>query len=284
MEGVPAEEADALTNAGLMKTADYLGTYFISFQNQRPPFDDPRVRKAFSLVIDSPYLTQTVTGTGEVPASAFVPPGVYDAGGAGQADFRNVGGGYWQVPLTDALYEENCRQARELLAQAGYPGGAGFPPVEYLYSTDQRNRLIAEALQSMWAQELGVRVNLVNQDWNSTLQTCFDGEYDMAAAVWTADYNDPISFLGTWQSEGGNNIARYQSAAFDEALAQAAVTQDAQARMKELHRAEELLLGEDQSLAPLYFYALTYCADPGLTGIYYTPLGYFFFGQVTRAS
>jgi len=266
-----------------MRTADHLGTYYICFNNRNYPFDDPRVRQAFSLVIDSPYLVHTITQTGETPASGLVPYGVYDAGGAGQEDFRTTGGAYWEVPVTAEVCRNNCDRARALLAEAGYPGGEGFPIVEYLYNTDDRNRTIAEAVQSMWAAELGVTVTLVNQDWGAVLQSCFDGDYQMACGVWIADYNDPVSFLDIWQTGGGNNIAHYSNAEFDEALCSAKTARTPAERMGFLHRAEDILIGRDRALAPIFFYTYSYCVHPDLKGVCCNPLGYVFFGYSRMA-
>lgn len=284
IESVPVEEVPSLLANGTMTAADNLGSYFVCFQNQKAPFDDARVREAFTLVIDSVYLVNSVTQSGETPAAGLVPYGVYDTGGPGSEDFRTVGGGYWQVPESEEVYRQNCDKARVLLAEAGYPGGAGFPPVEYLYSTDGRNQLIAEAMQSMWKNELGVTVRLVNEDWASVLQSCFEGDYDMACGVWNADYNDPASFLDLWQTDAGNNIAFYSNPAFDQAVARAASSGASDERMAALHEAEDLLIGQDYALAPIFFYTYCYCADPALKGIYYNPLGYFFFGYTSMES
>jgi len=281
IESVPVDEIGTLSENGTLSVVDYIGTYFVCFQTQRYPFDDARVREAFNLVIDSQYMVDTVTKTGEAPATGFVPKGVYDAGGVGSDDFRTVGGDYWQTPTTDELYKANCDRARALLTEAGYPNGEGFPVVEYLYNTDDRNRMIAEALQSMWLTELGVTVNLANQDWAVVLQTCFEGDYYMTSSVWIADYNDPISFLDIWLSEGGNNIAQYSNADFDTAVQTAKSTDVPAERMAAMHRAEDLLIGQDYALAPIFFYTYYYCADPNLTGMYYNPLGYFFFGYTS---
>ncbi len=283
VESVPVDEIPSLKAEGSLKTVDYLGTYFICFQNQRDPFDDARVRQAFTLAVDNRYIADAITRTGETPATGFVPSGVNDAGGVSGDDFRTVGGDYWAVPVDDTAYQANCEKARELLSEAGYPDGEGFPAVEYLYNTDDRNRLIAEALQSMWAAELGVTVKLANQDWAAVLQTCFDGEYDMACGVWIADYNDPISFLDMWYTDGGNNIARYSSPDFDAAIDRAKSTADPAERMAAMHEAEDILIGRDWVIGPIYFYSQCYCIDPGLKGVYYSPLGYFYFGYTSMA-
>ena len=92
-----------------------------------------------------------MSGGGEVPATGFVPDGVFDVDGVNGDDFRTVGGDYYSVKDSD--YEKNCEEARKLLAEAGFPDGEGFPVVEYLYNTDDKHKAIAEALQDMWQNE-----------------------------------------------------------------------------------------------------------------------------------
>lgn len=281
IEDVPQAEIANLIASGDMKIVDYIGTYYVCFQTQKAPFDDPRVRKAFSLAIDRTYIVNQVTQSGQVEAGGFVPSGVYDADGADGDDFRTVGGDYYKP--TDADYEANCDEARQLLADAGYPNGEGFPVVEYLYNTSDAHKAVAEALQFMWEEELGVKVTLNNQEWAAFLQTRKDGDYSIARNGWIADYNDPISFLDMWMTGGGNNDAQYANDDYDALIKQAKTTTDNAERMDLLHQAEDKLIGEDSVLAPLYFYTQKYMLADGIEGMYYCPLGYFFFGYTHQA-
>ena len=196
IESMPTDEVAGLLASGDLKIVDYIGTYYVCFQTQKAPFDDPKVREAFTLAVDRTYIVQEITQTGQVEAGGFVPAGVYDAAGATGDDFRTVGGDYYKP--TDADYEANCERARELLAEAGYPNGEGFPVVTYLYNTDDSHKAVAEALQNMWQTVLGVTVQLDNQEWATFLQTRKDGDYSIARNGWIADYNDPMSFLDMW--------------------------------------------------------------------------------------
>lgn len=281
IEDVPQAEIANLIASGDMKIVDYIGTYYVCFQTQKAPFDDPRVRKAFSLAIDRTYIVNQVTQSGQVEAGGFVPSGVYDADGAEGDDFRTVGGDYYKP--TDADYEANCDEARQLLADAGYPNGEGFPVVEYLYNTSDAHKAVAEALQFMWEEELGVKVTLNNQEWAAFLQTRKDGDYSISRNGWIADYNDPISFLDMWMTGGGNNDAQYANDDYDALIKQAKTTTDNAERMDLLHQAEDKLIGEDSVLAPLYFYTQKYMLADGIEGMYYCPLGYFFFGYTHQA-
>lgn len=280
IEEVPVAEIPTLVEQGKLNIDKYIGTYYVCFQTQKAPFDDVRVRKAFSLAIDRNYIVEQITRTGQVPASGFVPYGVNDALGIEGDDFRTVGGNYMDV--SKEAYEANCEEARRLLAEAGFEGGAGFPVVEYLYNTNDNHKAIGEALQQMWQDELGVTVNLVNQEWNTFLQTRKEGNYSIARNGWIADYNDPMSFLDMWLTGGGNNDAHYSNAEYDALIMQAKSTSDAAERMRLMHQAEDILMGEDVVHAAIYFYTNKYMAQ-GFTGMYYTPLGYYFFGYTKQA-
>ncbi len=274
IQEVPVDEIPGLLSSGELKVHPYLGTYYCCFNTSKAPFDDVRVREAFSLVIDRNYIVENVTKTGQKPATAFVPSGISDAPGA-KDDFRAVGGDYMDVSAEK--YQENCERARQLLAEAGYPNGEGFPIVEYLYNTSDNHRLIGEALQNMWQTELGVTVNLVNQEWNTFLDTRKNGDYSIARNGWIADYNDPMSFLDMWLTGGGNNDAQYSNPDYDALIMQAKSTSDLAERMSLMHQAEDILMGQDVVHAAIYFYTDKYMSQ-GIKGMYFTPLGYYFFG------
>jgi oligopeptide transport system substrate-binding protein len=280
IETPPVDEIPGLLASGDLKIADYLGTYYLSINNQKAPFTDPRVRRAFSLAIDRNYIVEQITRAGQKPASGFVPSGLYDAAGAG-SDFRQTGGDYYSIAKTD--YDKNVAEAQRLLAEAGYPNGQGFPVVEYLYNTNDAHRAIAEALQNMWRTALNVNVTLGNQDWAVFLDTRKNGDYTLARDGWIGDYNDPINFLDMFLTGGGNNNSQYKNPEFDALIAQAKSTSIQADRMRYLHQAEDLLLAQDAALAPIYFYTQPYMINPKLSGMYYTPLGYFFFQNVQIA-
>lgn len=281
IQEMPVDEVAGLLASGELNVVDYIGTYYVVYQTQKAPFDDWRVRKAFTLAIDSPYIVEQITQSGEVPAAGFVPPGIYDVDSSG-ADFRTVGGDYWEIPTTDEIYARNVAEAKQLLAEAGYPNGEGFPVVTYLYNTNDGNKAIGEALQQMWQKELGVTVQLQNQEWNAFLENRKNGEYQIARNGWIADYNDPISFLDMWLTGGGNNDAQYSVAEYDAAIAEAKATADPAVRMAAMHKAEDIIMGRDWALGPIYFYTQDFLLKDNIDGAFYTPLGYFMFSYTSR--
>ena len=108
IQEAPQAELPNLIASGDMKIVDYLGTYYVCFQTQKAPFDNPKVREAFTLAVDRNYIVDKVTQSGQVEASAYVPSGISDAEEG--SDFRKVGGDYYD-PTKDA-YEANCEKAR----------------------------------------------------------------------------------------------------------------------------------------------------------------------------
>ena len=275
VNSVPQEEVKKLLDSKELKVKPYVGTYFVCFNTEKEPFNDPKVRKAFSLAIDRYFIVNQVTGQGQQAATGYVPAGVYDAKGADGDDFRTTGGDYYSIKDED--YDKNVEEAKKLMEEAGFKDGEGFPQIEYLYNTDENHKAIAEALQNMWQEKLGVQVSLQNQDWNVFLKERKEGNYNIARHGWIADYNDPMSFIDMWLTGGGNNDAQYSNPEFDKFVKAAKATSDQNERMENMHKAEDILIGEDNVVAPLYFYTNSYMIKPNIKGMYYTPLGYFFF-------
>ncbi len=279
--GAAGEETPKLLDEEKLFALDHVGTYFASFQTQKEPFNDARVREAFTLAVDRSKLVDEVVKGGQAPAAGLVPSGISDAEGVTDDDFRSQGGDYFDVDA-DA-YEDNCKEAKTLLAEAGYPDGAGFPEVTYLYNTGETHKAVAEALQKMWQDALGVKVTLQEAEWGEFLQARKAGEFSIARGSWLADWDDPMSFLDLWRTDAGGNDAHYSDEGYDKLMTDAHAAADPDRRMERLHQAEDLLIGRDFAVCPLYFYSQTYMVRDGLEGVYYSPLGYYFFNACTGA-
>lgn len=277
-DSMPNAEIDAWKDKEDFQTTHQLGTYFVIFQTEKAPFNDPKVRKALSLAIDRQYLVDRITKIGENPAGAFVPDTVFDADSTKK--FREVGGDYWSVKPED--YEANVAEAKKLLAEAGYPDGAGFPVVEYMYNPATPHSEVAEALINMWKTELGITVKAASQDWNVFIDTRNQGNYQMARHGWLADYNDPISFLDMWVTGGGLNNANWSNAQYDELINKVRMSGDNEERFRLMHEAEKILM-EEQPIAPLYYYQDLYLKNPKLQGFYDSPLGFKYFMYASMA-
>lgn len=258
---LPAGELARLAEEGrLEKVQDLAVSFYFINTTRTAPLANPLVRRALAQAIDRRELVTYVTGGGEEPALALVPPGITIGG----KDFRREGGDY--------LVDGDAAGARRLLAEAGYPGGEGIPTLELLLPDSSEYRRLGEAIQEMWRRELGLDVTLVTREWQSFFSTMMEGDFDLAAVAWNADYLDPSSFLDVFLSGGGNNFTGWANSRYDELLAQARATLEPAARRELYHRAEELLLAE-MPLIPLYFPVRHYLQVEDLKGVYFTPLG-----------
>ncbi|HZK24761.1 MAG TPA: peptide ABC transporter substrate-binding protein [Oscillospiraceae bacterium] len=277
-DDIPTEEIDAWRDKDEFYIEGQLGTYYVSFNTQKAPFDDPLVREAFSLAIDREFICKEIGKGGQQPASAFVAIGLSDADPT--KEFRDVGGDYYDP--TAAGFEANLARAKEALKEAGYENGEGLPAVEYLYNVEgDGHRLIAEALQQMWG-ELGVEVTLGSQEWATFLNTRKNGDYQIARNGWLGDYNDPISFLDMWITSSGNNDAQWSNAEYDKLIADVKASSDQAERFEKMHKAEDIIF-EESMLAPIYYYVDLYLMSNKLQNAYSSPLGYKYFMFATVA-
>jgi oligopeptide transport system substrate-binding protein len=216
--------------------APFLGNYFIRFNVTRSPFNDVRVRQAFSLAIDRDRLVTKITQAGEHPAYSFTPP--------------DTGHGY-DPPRTLA---NDQRRARALLAEAGYPDGKGFPTVSYLYDNKKLNEDLAVEIQSMLADVLHVRIQLQKQEWKVYLNSQNRLDYDFCRSSWVADYNDPNTFLDCFLTGGGNNRTGWGDKEYDALIDQARHELDRNKRFQIFADAENRLLNIGTPICPLYYY------------------------------
>ena len=308
--------------------AGQIGTYYVCWninQNLLPADSEltgaeaeaanVEIRKAMSLLLDRNYIVEEIGQAGQVPAPGFVPMGMTDADGS--EFYMNAGdsedyAGYYDVSA-DA-YIDNWDEAIEILKKYYDYDEATYtftnaPAMEYLYNTSEGHKAIGEYLQGVWAS-VGITVNLVNQEWNTFLNTRKDGGYTIARNGWLADYNDPISFLDMWITESGNNDVQFGKDAhadlamysldltdlgydvkvengtwaetYDVLIGLVKTCTDTETRYELMHRAEDLLMSTG-CITPLYFYTDIYMLDDAVEGYFSNPLGYKYFMYCTYA-
>jgi oligopeptide transport system substrate-binding protein len=235
--GVPLFIVPELKNRPDFHVAPYFNTYFYRFNVTRPPFNDVRVRKAFFLAMDPSAITEYVLRAGQQPAHSLIPPGIP---------------GYTEAQLP----QRNVPEAQKLMTEAGYPNGQGFPKVEVLFNTSEAHKQIAEVLQSQWKEALGVKVELVNQEWKVYLNSVQTLDYWVARGGWIGDYLDPNTFLDMWTTNNGNNRTGFADPAYDDLIERASRTLDRAERMRLLNQAESWVLNKEMIILPIYYYVV----------------------------
>ena len=277
----------------LKKRADFysgpaLIVYLYRINTTRKPFDDVRVRKALNLAIDREQITKSVLAMGQIPAKHVVPPGLR---------------GYEQPP---SAISYDVAEARRLLAGAGFPDGKGFPRFGILYNTMESHKKLAEVVADQLRRNLHIDAVAYNQEWQSYQASTSSMDYDLSRYGWVGDYEDPNTFLDTWQTNGGNNRTGWGSVVYDRLLEAASdvdkfmaapqfslehahdapkleqlmqqVKQSGDApqrlaamaklRLALLAEAESVLVRDDFPIIPLYFYVVSGMAKPNVKGFF----------------
>lgn len=247
-EKLPTWQKDT---SGVFISEPYLGTYYYLLNTTQKPLDNKDVRKALSLAIDREKLVKFVTRAGQLPGTVLTPPGT---------------GGYKPTPRLPSDLSQ-LQKARELLVKAGYPGGKGFPKMDILYNTNDNHKKIAETIQQMWKENLGIDVGLYNQEWKVYLDNQAALNYQIARKGWIADYNDPNTFLDMFVTGGGNNNTGWSNKKYDSLIGAAAKESSQAKRFKIFQQAEDILLDE-LPIMPIYIYTRNYLLSKDVQGWY----------------
>jgi len=231
----------------------YVCTYYYEINNQKAPFTDERVREALKLGLDRDIIVDKVKAQGDLPAYGFTPP--YTDGAE-----RNLTPPAWFKETQD----QRNAQAKKLLAEAGYTDAKPLT-FKLLYNTSDLHKKLAIAAAAIWKKNLGVNVQLENQEWKTFLDTRHQGNFDVSRAAWCSDYNEPSSFLNMLLSDSSNNTAHYKSAAFDKAIADTLTAKTDEERASLYQKAEQQL-DKDSAIVPVYYYVNARLVKPYVGG------------------
>ncbi len=266
---LPPELADTLKQRPEFHPFNYLGNYFVRFNCTRKPLDDARVRRAMSLVIDKRRLVERITRMGERPADALVPPGTDGYDGA-----RGLGRNALDARTPqafEAAMATNIVEAQRLLAEAGFPGGRGFPRLSYMFNAGggggaRMHEQMGVEMQAMFRKHLGIEIDMRPMEYKTYLTDMSHLNYDLIRSSWVGDYNDPTTFLDLFLSDSGNNRTGWKNARYDSLIEHAASTRDPAERFQLLREAETLLVRDEAPILPLHYYVGMFAYDPEILG------------------
>lgn len=242
----------------------YLGTYFYRVNTTRPPLDDARVRKALALAIPRKDIVEKITKAGQLANFSLMPHGIpgYD-----KPEMQHAPRADASDSAEERAFAQDCERARELLSEAGYPGGEGFRKIAINYNTSEAHRDIAEVIAAVWADELGIPVGLENQEWKVYLDTQRNLDFDVSRSAWIGDYPDPNTFSDLFVTGGENNRTGWGHPRYDRAIRAAASEPDVDKRMRLLEEAETILMDE-LPILPIYTYVTQNLVNPRLGGFH----------------
>jgi oligopeptide transport system substrate-binding protein len=225
-----------------------LATYYYVINVDRPYLKNQKIRQALSMAIDRKLLCEKYLNGIRIPSSQMVPAYLEQYSSPKGLDF-------------------NPEKARALLKEAGINDPRSLPPLTITYNTDEGHKLVAQVIQQMWKEHLGIKVNLMNEEWKSLLRTLRAKNFDIGRYTWIADYPDPMTFLEIYASDSPQNLTGWKNKSFDQLLKDATHEPDPQRRLKQLKKAESILLNE-AAVIPIYVYNKAYLIAPHVRGFY----------------
>lgn len=242
-------------------TVDRLGIQYCDFNCQLPEFKDPRVRRAFAISIDREWILESILETDQKALYGFVPysqPSLTQEG----KSYRDVAGD---------MFTEDVEEAQRLMAEAGYPNGEGFPEVELVVRATEEQKNFAQALQSLWQENLGVTVTIRTVEASSTYwDELAEGKFSIDRSGYTQNYIDPSANLIIWKS-GGNAFENQWPddegrTEYNDLFDAAQALTDPAAREQALIEAEKYL-AEMMPGFPVYSYNTAYLVKPYISNL-----------------
>ncbi|RXT07820.1 peptide ABC transporter substrate-binding protein [Ammoniphilus sp. CFH 90114] len=252
---LPTVAMPQLKQEGKMTTVPIAGTYMYKFNTKKPPFDNAKIRKAFSYAVDRQAIVENVTQGGQLPAMAYVPPTMFPENEKGVFQHHNV--------------EEAKKLLAEGMKEAGYDK---LPPITLSYNTGEAHAKIAQAIQDMWKQNLGVEVSLTNSEWKVHLEAVQEQDFQVARMAWLGDFNDAINFLELYTVPEGNNSTLWTSEPFNKLIKDSYTETDSAKRQQLMKDAEKILMDE-MPIIPIYYYTYSYLKADNVKDVYMDGLG-----------
>ncbi|UOQ50467.1 peptide ABC transporter substrate-binding protein [Gracilibacillus caseinilyticus] len=254
-DSLPLASIPALKEDGSLNIAPLAGLYYYAFNTEKEPFNNVNIRKAFALAINRAGIVENITQSEQQAAMALVPSSIWEESNEGYFDDNDIETAkeYLETGLEEMGLEE-------------------LPAVELSYNTSEAHAAIAQAIQDMWRENLGVEVTLRNEEWNVYLDSMGSGDFHVGRMGWLGDFNDAINFLEIFRAKGGNNYTNWEDPEYQDLLEQSRTATD-EAERKEILREAEAIFMEDMPIAPIYFYTSAWLNKDYVRGVEVSGLG-----------
>jgi len=267
----PAEVPRLLVEDATFRIEARPGTYYFNVNaNKVPELQDIRVRQAMSLVIDRVAIVDMLN-SGNIPAINFIPPGIKDANNEEFAEKAMAYG----VDIYDM--ENNTMKAKELMKEAGFPNGEGFPSLEYVTNSTEDHLLVAQQMQDAFKIHLGIDMEVSSMEFGVFQELRKSHEFELARGGWIGDYVDPLTFIGLYITGNPLNVPEWSNEDFDQLIMDSAYAMG-QERYDILAEAEKILV-EDAWFIPIFNYVDQIHQQDYLKDVERTVLGKFYFGR-----
>lgn len=234
------------------------GLQYLEFNTKRTDLglNNAKICQALGMAVDRQSLCTDVLKDGSTPADGMVPPAI-----------TGVNGSYAKA-RGSILPDYNKDKAKTLFEEGLKEAGLNKSSLKLtlVCSDDSKTQKTAAYLQQQWSDALGISVELKPMPSKSRFSAMSSGDFEMVYTNWFPDYNDPMTYLDTLMTGGGNNDGKYSNTKYDALLKQATAETDTTKRQQILIQAEKLML-QDYPIFPLVFKSQCYTTSGKLTGL-----------------
>lgn len=242
LDQLPSRELAHLSKRPEYRKVPTLGIFYFGFNTEKPPFNNPEVRKAISMAIDRQQITNLLAG-GQEPLSSWVPKGMF---------------GYED----DAGMKYDPSKAQKMLDEAGFKNREKFPKIQISFNTNEDHARVVENVQAQLKKNLGITVEIVNSEWKTYLKSVQTNPSNIFRLGWLADYPDPDNFLNLMTSYSENNHTRWGDKKYDKLIETATTITDKEKRRDIYKQAQEILVEKDVPVLPIYSMVGQYFVGP----------------------
>ncbi|MEW9031532.1 MAG: peptide ABC transporter substrate-binding protein [Planifilum fimeticola] len=252
--------AEAFKSSPEFTTASGSLVQYVQFNTKNAFLSNTKIRKAISLAIDRESIVKLVLKDGSQPAGGFVPPALLGY----NESFRKQARDYQQFQPAEA---------KQLFKLGMKELGIDSPPTLTLLSYNDERKDVTVVLKDQLEKTLGLKVKVNPQPLNQKIDLEQKGEFDLSFAGWKADYNDPMTFLDMWVTDGPFNMGKWSSKKFDELIKKSKSNPDFKERINDLIEAERILLEEGVAIAPVYYKNQAYLVKPHVKNLIFHSIG-----------
>ena len=247
--GIPLLEIPRLKKKGILNIEKQYRNNYIGFNVNIPPFDNLRVRKAFSLAINKSVFKKVLHGTVS-PTNSWIPEGM--------------------IGFNEYEEKYNPNLAKKILNDENFDNKI---KIKFLYPHSANNRIIAELLQNMWKDNLGIDVEIRGLEWRVYLMQLDSNRPNIFRAGWAADYPDPHNFMNLFTCNSGNNETGWCNNYYDQLINKGSRIAEETLRKEIYKKAQKILIQEDSAIVPLFQSNQLFLKNKRISEFNYSKLG-----------